>query len=173
MGCSHNLWNLCLTPQPHSPPRHRSSGDRALSGARAPAPPVGYPHAVSVAEIPRVRARFTGIRITWFVTLALALVFHSRYRVVPDVFIVACIVASFARPRWRRLWLPVAALLGWLALHASPYDVSYLTRAGRPKFMRLQFGYPSHEAIEAANRGELVLGGCLVSGLEPRWIVVW
>ena len=31
----------------------------------------------------------------------------------------------------------------------------------------IKFGLPSHELFEAAERGEVVLGGCLVGGVLP------
>jgi len=39
------------------------------------------------------------------------------------------------------------------------------SRAIRP--IPIVFGYPMPEVMEAAERGELILGGCLVDGNEP------
>ncbi len=40
---------------------------------------------------------------------------------------------------------------------------------GRRSATPIGYGYPSHEMFEAAERGELVLGGCLVEPASPIW----
>lgn len=35
--------------------------------------------------------------------------------------------------------------------------------------MPILFGFPTDEAFEAAQQGEIALGGCVVSGDDPRW----
>ena len=37
------------------------------------------------------------------------------------------------------------------------------------KVVRILYGEPTPEAFEAAERGEFVLGGCLVNELSPDW----
>ncbi len=72
--------------------------------------------------------------------------------------------------RWR--W----AALAWLVfgvLSILPIDVTTLDLPGPPRFVPLATGLPSRRMIEAANRGELVLGGCVDTGFEPRWVWVW
>ena len=69
-----------------------------------------------------------------------------------------------------------AALFGGLAvlgLGFSPIEVSVATRHGLPGVVPLTMGLPGPELRDMARRGEVVLGGCMTSGLEPRWVVIW
>jgi hypothetical protein len=58
-------------------------------------------------------------------------------------------------------------------LLVSPIEVSLATRAGPPGVVPLVMGLPGRALRERATRGEVVLGGCMVGGLEPRWVVIW
>ena len=40
---------------------------------------------------------------------------------------------------------------------------------GSTKVAEIVFGYPTEETLEAGTRGELVLGGCIVSEIDPEW----
>ena len=35
--------------------------------------------------------------------------------------------------------------------------------------IQILFGMPTPEAFEAAERGEIILGGCCVTGSDPEW----
>jgi hypothetical protein len=37
------------------------------------------------------------------------------------------------------------------------------------KMVPIVHGYPGHDLMEAAERGEVVLGGCVVMPHQPRW----
>jgi hypothetical protein len=81
-----------------------------------------------------------------------------------------CLVAYVFEGRRR------AAILGGIALLAlafSPIEVSMATRRGLPGIVPLRMGLPAPSLREKARRGEVVLGGCMTSALEPRWVVVW
>jgi hypothetical protein len=54
-----------------------------------------------------------------------------------------------------------------------PVDVYPTNVPGSPRWVPLMMGYPSPEGLEAASRGEIVLGGCIINGFEPRWVWVW
>jgi hypothetical protein len=43
---------------------------------------------------------------------------------------------------------------------------------GGPHWVRLVKGLPMHSRL-IAKYGEYISGGCLTSGLEPRWVLVW
>jgi hypothetical protein len=34
-------------------------------------------------------------------------------------------------------------------------------------------GLPRPETVERAKRGEVILGGCIVSGFEPKYYLIW
>ena len=54
-----------------------------------------------------------------------------------------------------------------------PVDVSLHNAPGPPRFVPLEMGLPAPEMMEAATRGEVMLGGCMVTGYEARWVWVW
>ena len=55
----------------------------------------------------------------------------------------------------------------------APIGVSLRHLPGPPRFVEYRMGLPTKESRELAKRGECILGGCLVWGLEPRWVWVW
>jgi hypothetical protein len=61
----------------------------------------------------------------------------------------------------------------WLALSFSPIDVMLIPKGGPPRLVPYVFGYPTNETAEKAKRGEVVLGGCIVNGLAPKYYLVW
>jgi uncharacterized membrane protein YphA (DoxX/SURF4 family) len=65
---------------------------------------------------------------------------------------------------------------GWfvfMAITIQPFDVRFLDFPGPPKFVPYIIGYPTGESVAKASRGEVILGGCLASGFEPKWVLVW
>jgi hypothetical protein len=60
-----------------------------------------------------------------------------------------------------------------LALTFSPIDVCPFPRGGPPRLVPLVMGLPTPQTADRANRGEVMLGGCIVSGLEPKYYFVW
>jgi hypothetical protein len=68
------------------------------------------------------------------------------------------------------------AALSWLLfalLSFSPIDVMPIHRRWPPRIVPLVMGLPRPETVQRAKRGEVVLGGCIVSGFEPKYYVVW
>jgi len=95
------------------------------------------------------------------------------FRVLALPFVTAMIVLMVAfllkggRPWW---------LLGWLlavVLCSVPIDVSFSNFPGPPRFVPLVMGLPTAKASQEAEEGKVMLGGCIVSGHEPRWVWVW
>jgi len=54
-----------------------------------------------------------------------------------------------------------------------PVDISFQNYPGPPRFVRLVMGLPGPELARRGQRGEVMLGGCMVRGTEPRWVLVW
>jgi len=54
-----------------------------------------------------------------------------------------------------------------------PFDVSIIRRPGPPRIVPLVMGLPPRDTAARGGRGEVVLGGCVASGLEPRYVLVW
>ncbi len=42
-------------------------------------------------------------------------------------------------------------------------------KCGSERTVPILYGYPSHEAREAEERREVVLGGCVITGDDPEW----
>jgi hypothetical protein len=67
----------------------------------------------------------------------------------------------------------LATWVVWLALTLSPIDVFPTPKGGPPRLVPLVRGLPRPETVERAKRGEVILGGCIVSGFEPKYYLVW
>jgi hypothetical protein len=59
-----------------------------------------------------------------------------------------------------------------LLLCFSPIDVLPIQKGGYPRLVPLVMGLPRPETVQRAKRGEVILGGCIVSGFEPKYYVV-
>jgi hypothetical protein len=87
------------------------------------------------------------------------------------VLIVAWIL--FVKSGRTDLRLSMIAWAVWVALTFSPIDVFPIPKWGRPRLVPLVMGLPRRETLERAKRGEVILGGDLVSGFEPKYYLVW
>jgi hypothetical protein len=67
----------------------------------------------------------------------------------------------------------IATGLAVAVLAISPVEVAFAGRSGLPGIVPVVRGLPGPKALERARRGEVVLAGCMVTGFEPRWVVVW
>jgi hypothetical protein len=108
-----------------------------------------------------------------FGAVALWFFVGASWRVLCGLAVLAfagCTIA-FIAGRARRAFIICGLAVVVLAL--SPVEVSLRVRRGRPGIVPLLMGLPSQGAMERAQRGELVLGGCVTSGFEPRWVVIW
>jgi len=54
-----------------------------------------------------------------------------------------------------------------------PIDITSQNYPGRPRFVPLIVGAPSSEDAAREERGEVVLGGCISRGNDPKWVLVW
>jgi hypothetical protein len=60
-----------------------------------------------------------------------------------------------------------------LLLCFSPVDVLPISKGGHPRLVPLVMGFPKPETVQRAKRGEVIWGGCIVSGFEPQYYLVW
>ena len=97
----------------------------------------------------------------------------SSYRLLClPIYLTACgLYFSFKFHRRARLLIAVAVLFFISTL--LTVDISLINAPGPPHLAELVMGFPRKEDFEAAKRGEMVVGGCLVSGNEPKWLLVW
>lgn len=70
--------------------------------------------------------------------------------------------------RWMRL-----IFVAFLITVFLPVDVTLKNYPGPPRFVPLIMGTPRDQDVAQEQRGEVVLGGCIVRGIEPRWVLVW
>lgn len=96
----------------------------------------------------------------------------NRLRVLCGMSCVAFTLfgARFVFGRSRRAFVATGIVAAVLAL--SPVEVALALRPGLPAVVPVQSGLPSPRALEAARRGDIVLNGCVGTGLEPRWVLV-
>ena len=66
-------------------------------------------------------------------------------------------------------WLFVAFLITAFL----PVDISFQNYPGPPRFVPLIMGMPNPEEFVRQERGEVILGGCIMRGNEPKWVLVW
>jgi hypothetical protein len=52
---------------------------------------------------------------------------------------------------------------------STPQKPERCPNCGSGDVRPIAFGLPSEEAAQAARRGEIVLGGCVVTGNDPQW----
>lgn len=88
-------------------------------------------------------------------------------------FLVAAWVLYFLFKK-SRVGLVAGVWALWLALSFSPVDIFPFRHGGPPRLVPLVMGLPTPQMAERATRGEIILGGCRVSGLEPKYyFVIW
>ena len=125
-------------------------------------------------DVADVRMRLRWSMVLWIATFLLAIVSFSTLRTLPDVFLLAAFIAWCAVGRLRRTATVAVIAVVFVCLEVFlPFDVSLIDAPGGMKVARVVSGKPGPEAIAAAARGEVVLGGCLVRGIEPRRVLVW
>ena len=65
-------------------------------------------------------------------------------------------------------------LLGLFVLFTLlPFDISFKNVAGGPKVVPYVVGLPNEQAKHQAEKGEIVVGSDVVTGFEPKWVLVW
>lgn len=72
--------------------------------------------------------------------------------------------------RWRQF---VVISVAYLLIAYGPLDFIRTHSFDVPRIMPYMIGLPSPEARKAAERGEVWLHGCVYTGREPKWVIVW
>ena len=65
----------------------------------------------------------------------------------------------------------IAALFSVL-LTFSPVDILPFRLSRPPKIVPLVMGLPMDATLERAVRGEVILGGCVVTGFQPKYYLI-
>jgi len=107
-----------------------------------------------------------------FLLLSSSFFWLLAFRFVSLPFLIASWVL-FVKVGVKDLRLSLATWGVWLALTFSPIDVFPIPKGGSPRLVPLVMGLPRPETVARAKRGEVILGGCMVSGFEPTYYLVW
>lgn len=94
-------------------------------------------------------------------------------RLISLPLLIAVWWACFSFRRSRRF---LRVLVLWILLMLSsfsPVDISFKNYPGPPHLVPLVMGLPIGETWERAERHEIILGGCVVTGHEPKYVLVW
>ena len=97
----------------------------------------------------------------------------NSFRLTAFVLLVALAISYFhflrsSRTKWMRL-----IFVSFLIAVFLPIDVSLENFPGPPRFVPLVMGLPSGVTADQIRNGDVILGGCIVRGNEPRWVWVW
>ena len=98
----------------------------------------------------------------------------SSARVIPVVILGAIYIAYWRK--WqddgkgptKKLWIAF-----WVTTLFVRVDLSFSDLPGSPRVTPYIWGLPTRATIEKRRRGEVVTHGCVLTGLEPFWIVTW
>ncbi len=102
--------------------------------------------------------------------LVAIVLWRSSSRLTAFVLLVALAISYFhfllsSRTIWMRL-----IFVSFLIAVFLPIDVSLQNYPGPPRFVPYVMGLTNGDR---ARKGEVMLGGCMVRGNEPRWVWVW
>jgi hypothetical protein len=100
-----------------------------------------------------------------------ALLFAFRWLGV--LFAIVSLVIIACRENLRSEEALLLTLAGFLFCSLLPVDTSFTTRPGLPKLLPVCYGKPRYDTLARAQRGEVVLGGCIVRGYDPLWVIAW
>jgi hypothetical protein len=105
--------------------------------------------------------------------LTCLVILHDSPRTTAFVLLLVLILAYIhffwtSKTRWLRL-----IFVAFLIATFLPIDVTLKNYPGPPRFVPLIMGSPRDEDVALEERGEAVLGGCILRGNPPRWVLVW
>jgi len=105
--------------------------------------------------------------------LSCLVVMHDSPRATASILLLVLIVSYVhffwtSKTRWLRL-----IFVAFLIAVFLPIDVTLKNYPGPPRFVPLIMGSPRDEDVALQERGEAVLGGCILRGNPPRWVLVW
>jgi hypothetical protein len=97
--------------------------------------------------------------------------FHCRPLGYLLFFLALALSLTFTR--LHKLKLVIGFWIAFLLWPLCPVDFSLYYFPGPPHFVPLGMGMPSDVAWKRAEHGEILFGGCITNGYEPKWVLVW
>ncbi len=67
----------------------------------------------------------------------------------------------------------VSSLILFYVVTLIPVDITFLNFDVPPKLVPYVIGMPTDDVIFASYRGDVVLGGCILNGLQASKVLVW
>lgn len=123
------------------------------------------------------RLRFVGRlalgMAVWFVAISLWFVCGHLWRVLTSVALMVFTTGAGTYVLGGGARLMIVSGLVVVVLALSPIEVSLRDRPGPMGVVPLVGGLLGPAGRERAARGEIASAGCIVTGFEPRWVVVW
>ena len=110
---------------------------------------------------------------TWFLLALSALWLMLGFRITGVVMLTLVILLLPTANRSSRPRALIGAWAAFVIAMTSPLDISLRQVPGSVRVVPYVMGLPNRALRERAARGDVVLGGCVVHGLEPKWVVVW
>jgi hypothetical protein len=111
----------------------------------------------------------------WFLMTALFVEHILLVRAVGIISFLVTILLCLSPQGRQRKGLILVLWAAFMLTRISPVEVSIENYPGSPHWVRLAMGLPSEKGWERAEKGEVMLGGCLVNPYrcEPKWVLVW
>ena len=100
-------------------------------------------------------------------------ILHGSFRATAGILLLALIVSYIHFLCTAKTKLMRLIFIAFLVAASLPVDVTLRSYPGPPRFVPLIMGSPTDEDGIREERGEVVLGGCIVRGNEPKWVWVW
>jgi hypothetical protein len=118
-------------------------------------------------------------RVGFPFALVLVFVMCGLHRLLGEVLAASGLIL-YLLSYWRRTARAALALVALSVLSlVSPLDICTLHdrrlsyTAGKIGIRPLIVGMPTNDTSESAERGEVVLGGCITSGYDPKYVITW
>ena len=95
---------------------------------------------------------------------------HRATASVIFLAVIACYIHFLitSKTKWLRL-----AVVAFLIASTLPIDISLQNYPGPPRSVPLIMGAPTEVDVAREERGEVMLGGCILRENPPEWVLVW
>lgn len=114
------------------------------------------------------------IKLRYFILVIVSLFMGINYsRLLGYIFLSVLIICFLLYPLHKKLLYLKIALLLFFVLILIPFDITTKNVPGPPKIVLYIVGYPGPGLIRKASKHEVFLGGCVMRGHEPSYVLLW
>lgn len=111
------------------------------------------------------------LKVGGFILMGLLSVLSMRLLCVPIVFAYACL--CMGPPARRNTFCLLGTLTLFVICTIQPVDIGRRGKLCNSSHSGLRLVPYRHGLIRGVPQDECLLGGCVVSGFEPTWILIW